>query len=192
MQAYIQVGPASVDGGAIRSLLIAPRGRRWARFLASATNGGKSHYAVLGVSPRASSADIKKAYRLLALKYHPDVSKDSQADEVFKNIRLAYDILSNERSKNQYDRELRFQEDTGRQSRGNWGSNHEFEDDMKIYNWSDLRLRMQRQKYWESTLPERKIPPSMMKQKSYQKRKPHTKREAPSSKCLDPLCSLCF
>lgn len=149
MQAYIQVGPASVDGGAIRSFLIAPRGPRWARFLASAAiNGGRSHYAVLGVSPRASSADIKKAYRLLALKYHPDVSKDSQADEVFKNIRLAYDILSNERSKNQYDRELRFQEDTSRQSRGNWGSNHEFEDDMKIYNWSDLRLRMQRQKYW--------------------------------------------
>ncbi|KAG5552224.1 hypothetical protein RHGRI_010339 [Rhododendron griersonianum] len=81
------------------------------------------------------------------MKYHPDVSKDSRADEVFKNIRLAYDILSNERSRNQYDRALRFQEDTSRQSRGNWGSHHEFEDELRIYRWSDLRQRMQRQKY---------------------------------------------
>ncbi|KAE9455988.1 hypothetical protein C3L33_12109, partial [Rhododendron williamsianum] len=177
MQSYLWVGPASVDGGggmispcANRSLLVGPRRRRWAPVVASAAvNGGKSHYAVLGISPSASSGDIKKAYRLLALKYHPDVSKDSRADEVFKNIRLAYDypasemsiyyllyeeheamvnfILSNERSRNQYDRALRFQEDTSRQSRGNWGSHHEFEDELRIYRWSDLRQRMQRQKY---------------------------------------------
>lgn len=171
MQAYLLVGPTStsIDGGGkitpgsnrIWQPWVWPQGggrsrsshrRCWSPpvVVASATiNGLQNHYAVLGVSPTASSADIKKAYRLLALKYHPDVSKDSRADEVFKTIHLAYNILSNETSRNQYDRALKFQEDTGRPSRGNWDLNHEFEDGIRIYRWADLRQRMQRERYWE-------------------------------------------
>ncbi|KAA8519042.1 hypothetical protein F0562_016184 [Nyssa sinensis] len=167
MQAYLSVGPTSIYGsskithGANRSLLFAPLAcppcrsrsthpRWWALVVASATiKGEQNHYAVLGVSPNASSADIKKAYRLLALKYHPDVSKDSRADEVFKSIRLAYDILSNETRRNQYDRALKFQEDFGRPWRENWDYNPEFEDDIRIYRWADLRQRMRQERYWE-------------------------------------------
>uniref|UniRef100_A0A5B7C977 J domain-containing protein n=1 Tax=Davidia involucrata TaxID=16924 RepID=A0A5B7C977_DAVIN len=168
MQAYLLVAPTSIDGsggkitsGANRSLLIGPWGwlhgrnrsthrRWWAPTVASATiNGEQNHYAVLGVSPNASSSDIKKSYRLLALKYHPDVSKDSRADEVFKSIRLAYDILSNETRRNQYDRALKFQEDTGSPWRGNWDYNPEFEDGVRIYRWTDLKRRMRRERYWE-------------------------------------------
>ncbi|KAL6997481.1 hypothetical protein U1Q18_007608 [Sarracenia purpurea var. burkii] len=169
MQAYLLVGPASIDGGnriapgGHRSLLIGPwnwpQGGRnhsacrrwWAPVVASAAiNGRQNHYSVLGVSPTASSADIKKAYRLLALKYHPDVSKDSQADEVFKGIHLAYDILSNETSRNHYDRALKLQEDASRPMRGNWVDfDHEFEDEIRTYRWADLRRKMQRGRFWE-------------------------------------------
>ncbi|KAK6233081.1 hypothetical protein SCA6_003154 [Theobroma cacao] len=58
---------------------------------AAGIDGEQNHYSVLGVARNASSADIKRAYRLLALKYHPDVSKDSQAGEMFKSIRHAYE-----------------------------------------------------------------------------------------------------
>ncbi|PSS21096.1 Chaperone protein like [Actinidia chinensis var. chinensis] len=160
MQAYLLVGPASVDGcGRItrRSPLFvggggsfSPHRRRLSPVVASApVNGKQNHYAVLGVLPSASAADIKKAYRLLALKYHPDVNKDSRADEVFKNIRLAYDILSNETSRNQYDRSLKFQEDTSGPFGGNRDFDQEFDDEIRIYRWSDLRQRMRRERYWK-------------------------------------------
>ena len=79
MQTYLLVGPASVDGcGRItrRSPLFggvggsfSPHRRRLAPVVASApVDGRQNHYAILGVSPSASAADIKKAYRLLALK----------------------------------------------------------------------------------------------------------------------------
>ncbi|KAL3565081.1 hypothetical protein D5086_033127, partial [Populus alba] len=59
-----------------------------------AFNGGEQdHYAVLGLERTATSADIKKAYRLLPRKYHPDVSKHSQACELFKSVRHAYETL---------------------------------------------------------------------------------------------------
>ncbi|MCB5645774.1 DnaJ domain-containing protein, partial [Bifidobacterium breve] len=51
-------------------------------------------YKVLGVSKDASADDIKKAYRKLARKYHPDVNKTKEAEEKFKDISEAYDVLS--------------------------------------------------------------------------------------------------
>ncbi|KAL8167148.1 hypothetical protein V2J09_008647 [Rumex salicifolius] len=66
--------------------------------LAMAVSGhGRSeeHYNVLGVSRFATFGDIKKAYRLLARKWHPDVNKDPQAGDVFKNVRLAYEVSFN-------------------------------------------------------------------------------------------------
>jgi DnaJ-class molecular chaperone len=62
-------------------------------------------YDVLGVSKSASAADIKKAYRQLAKKYHPDRNKDDvKAKERFAEINTAYEIVGDEKKKAQYDR----------------------------------------------------------------------------------------
>ena len=61
------------------------------------------HYKVLGVSPNASSGEIKKAFRKLALKYHPDKNKTKEAEERFKEINDSYRVLSNPGEKAKYD-----------------------------------------------------------------------------------------
>ena len=62
------------------------------------------YYRILGVDKKAGSADIKKAYRKLAMKYHPDHAKDDKAaEEKFKKISEAYAVLSDEEKRKQYD-----------------------------------------------------------------------------------------
>jgi curved DNA-binding protein len=63
----------------------------------------QSLYKTLEVSPSASESEIKKAYRKLARKYHPDVNKEASAEEKFKEINAAYEILSDKEKKVQYD-----------------------------------------------------------------------------------------
>lgn len=64
----------------------------------------RDYYEVLGVDKNASDADIKKAFRKLARKYHPDVNPgDKEAEEKFKEINEAYDVLSNAEKRQQYD-----------------------------------------------------------------------------------------
>ena len=63
----------------------------------------KSLYDTLEVSPNASSEEIKKSYRRLARKYHPDINKEKEAEEKFKEINAAYEILSDEKKRKQYD-----------------------------------------------------------------------------------------
>ena len=63
----------------------------------------KSLYKTLEVSETASEAEIKKAYRKLARQYHPDVNKDAGAEDKFKEINSAYEILSDKEKKRQYD-----------------------------------------------------------------------------------------
>lgn len=61
-------------------------------------------YDVLGVARSASAADIKKAYRQLAKKFHPDTNKDAKAKERFAEINTAYEILGDEDKKARFDR----------------------------------------------------------------------------------------
>jgi DnaJ-class molecular chaperone len=64
----------------------------------------KHYYAVLGVTQDASVDDIKRAYRRLARKYHPDVSKESDAEVRFKKVGEAYAVLKDEEKRATYDR----------------------------------------------------------------------------------------
>merc|ERR1711868_297626 len=64
---------------------------------------GKDYYKILGVSRGASDDEIKKAYRKLALKYHPDKNQSPGAEERFKEIGEAYDVLSDVKKKQIYD-----------------------------------------------------------------------------------------
>ncbi len=63
----------------------------------------KSLYETLEVSSSSTEAEIKKAYRKLARQYHPDVNKDPGAEEKFKEINAAYEILSDKSKRAQYD-----------------------------------------------------------------------------------------
>merc|ERR1711963_1300591 len=64
---------------------------------------GKDYYKILGVARGASDDEIKKAYRKLALKYHPDKNQSPGAEERFKEIGEAYDVLSDAKKKQIYD-----------------------------------------------------------------------------------------
>lgn len=75
----------------------------------------KDYYALLGVKRTASAAEIKQAYRKLARKYHPDVSKETQAEEHFKAVQEAYEVLKDEQKRATYD-----------QLGANWQSGQEF------------------------------------------------------------------
>ncbi len=63
----------------------------------------KSLYETLNVNENATAAEIKKAYRTLAKKYHPDMNKSPEAEEKFKEINAAYEVLGDEQKKAQYD-----------------------------------------------------------------------------------------
>jgi molecular chaperone DnaJ len=64
----------------------------------------RDYYEVLGVARNATQAEIKKAFRKLAREYHPDVNPDSEAEQKFKEINEAYEVLSSERKRANYDR----------------------------------------------------------------------------------------
>src|SRR5260370_1574407 len=66
--------------------------------------GKQDYYEVLGISRGAKDEDVRKAYKKLARKYHPDVNPgDKAAEERFKKVQEAYDILSDENKKKVYD-----------------------------------------------------------------------------------------
>lgn len=64
---------------------------------------GKDYYKILGVSRSATDDDLKKAYRKLALKYHPDKNKSPDAEERFKEVAEAYEVLSDKKKREVYD-----------------------------------------------------------------------------------------
>jgi DnaJ-class molecular chaperone len=63
----------------------------------------RDYYDILGISKSASAQEIKSAYRKAALKYHPDRNKEAGAENKFKEINEAYEVLSNEEKRRTYD-----------------------------------------------------------------------------------------
>jgi len=76
----------------------------------------KDYYQILGLTKSASEAEIKKAYRKLALQYHPDRNKgDKAAEDKFKEVTKAYEVLSDPQKKQTYDQfgEAAFEQGAG-------------------------------------------------------------------------------
>ncbi|HFS8846502.1 TPA: DnaJ C-terminal domain-containing protein [Legionella pneumophila] len=70
----------------------------------------KDYYKIMGVSQDASEKDIKMAYRKLARKYHPDISKEPDAEERFKEMAEAYEVLKDPKKRSEYDQYLKYKQ----------------------------------------------------------------------------------
>lgn len=93
----------------------------------------KDYYQVLGVEKNASEKVIKKAFRKLALKYHPDKNKSDGASEKFREISESYEVLSDPKKRKQYDTEGEYHF-TGRSGAGGNAHFFDFEDIMKMFD----------------------------------------------------------
>lgn len=84
----------------------------------------RDYYDVLGVDKSASDAEIKSAFRKLAKKYHPDLNKEPDAAEKFKEVQEAYDVLSDEQKRKTYDQfgSAAFENNAGGNPYGNYGN----------------------------------------------------------------------
>jgi curved DNA-binding protein len=91
----------------------------------------KDYYKIMGVSPDASDKDIKTAYRKLARKYHPDISKEANAEEQFKEMGEAYEVLKDPVKRAEYDQYLKnreFNQNTRHSSRHTGaGQQHQYQ-----------------------------------------------------------------
>ncbi len=87
----------------------------------------RDYYKILGVERSASADDVKRAYRKLARKFHPDVSKEKNAEARFKEVQEAYEVLKDPEKRAAYD-QLGPDFQTGQQFRPppGWGTNFEF------------------------------------------------------------------
>ena len=83
----------------------------------------RDYYEVLGVSKQASPDEIKRAYRKKAKQYHPDINKEPGAEEKFKEVQEAYEVLSDPNKKATYDRfgHAAFEQGAGNGGAGGFG-----------------------------------------------------------------------
>ena len=100
----------------------------------------KDYYAILGIARDADADEIKKAYRKLARKYHPDVSKDPQGEEKFKDLAEAYQTLKDDERRAAYDRLGQYQPGQDFQPSRDWEKefNTQFNDDQSSFEGVDL------------------------------------------------------
>lgn len=96
----------------------------------------KDYYSILGVDKGASAEEIKKAYRKLAHKYHPDVSKDIKGEEKFKEVAEAYATLKDAEKRAAYDQLGSYQSGQEFQPPPNWGKGF----DQTQFSYDDIDL----------------------------------------------------
>lgn len=88
----------------------------------------RDYYEVLGISKSASKDEIKKAYRKLSKIYHPDINKEPDADEKFKEVKDAYEVLSDDQKRSHYDQFGHTDPNQGFGGGGDFGGFGGFED----------------------------------------------------------------
>ena len=96
-----------------------------------------NYYEILGVSKDASESEIKKAYRQLSLKFHPDRNSSEEAKEKIQHVNQAYEVLSDPSTKQQYDNEQSFGGGRGHpfgQGGNPFGNMEEFGDIQNMFN----------------------------------------------------------
>nr|CAD7571459.1 unnamed protein product [Timema californicum] len=106
-------------------------------YFAMAENKGRNFYEILGVKKTATDRDIKKAFRKLAVKYHPDKNKSKEAEEKFKEIAEAYEILSDSNKRKQYDQFGTSAFSSTRSSREAGGNSFHFNFEDIFHNFDD-------------------------------------------------------
>uniref|UniRef100_A0A803MM89 J domain-containing protein n=1 Tax=Chenopodium quinoa TaxID=63459 RepID=A0A803MM89_CHEQI len=128
--------------------------------------------SICGVSITVNQLILEIAVSCMWLQWHPDVSKDSRAGEVFKSIHLAYQVLSNEATKVQYDRVLKSGMHTSNPVQRNTYQDFEFENEFIMHRWSELRQKMRNDRYRKDMMTADKVIPltTLILMKSLKKR----------------------
>lgn len=99
----------------------------------------RDYYDILGVPKDASERQIKKAFHKLALKYHPDRNKDPDAEANFREIAEAYETLSDDKKRQEYDQfGHRLSEQDLRGGAGGGHTNYHFKQHFQSFNFDDL------------------------------------------------------
>lgn len=100
----------------------------------------KDYYKILGLEPSATQEEIKRTYKKLARKYHPDVSEETDATAKFQEVSEAYEVLKNEDKRSEYD-ELRAYANNPNQFRGAGGAAGRFTSDASVESGFEDLLR---------------------------------------------------